>query len=538
MINKFPIYRIILFISVTAVVGLLVFRIIPQAIVGWDEASYLERIYLFARGFKTRDLSAINIFLSTQPGKPPLQEFLFAPILYFTGFSIDLTRRLGMIWLIISVLFAYKITILNNIRFKLPESGLFTAFFILTSPLFLYLSSTSMREGMGAAWSIMCMMICTRDLYRMTVPRRILLGIMLFLLSMIKLQYGIVLSGAVGLEILFSFFAQRRNIRELGEALTVFIPDLFFGMLYSFFPLTRLNDIIFTLNDPWNTMVLLKSMYQIIMYYPLGLIYTFSLTPLIGVILICSVIYAVIRNQNQIIRIMFFYIIFQIILGIMHSNNMQERYLAVAFPSVAILAGTGLSAFIFDIRKYLPRKLRHIFAGGAIIFLIAAIIIPAVKIPDKISAVASYVSKTPVFLQRDFGHEIWFDYNPDTWPHDVPWGTEDNPDSLIRKTAQLMDLSKPVNLAGDANEFSQPYKQLIFDMVRQSGGYPKLPHKSYVSIFDISPTSVFYTLDYQNKNLWKVQQAYSLINSDPEYFLYRTVESKTLGVRSIIYAKN
>lgn len=537
MIKNFhKIFPFIIFILLSVISGILFFKISPQAIVMWDEASYLERIYWFVHGVQTHDFSMIKMFLMTQPGKPPLQEVLFLPVLSLFGFSIQLVHGIGIILFLITGFLIYRKA--NSLSFCENKylAGIVSIGFFVTSPLFLYLSSTAMRESIGAFWSMLCISLLSDDIQKLRIWKKIMLGILFFGLSMIKLQYGLVLVGAYAATIGAEAVFVKRNLRFLPSAIIPMIPFIILSILYCCFPLSRLQDIWFTLTDPWHTMVAPPSLYSIGMYYPFALIYTYSISPFIGYILLGSVVYAVLRIHKQSIRLLCAYVLVQIILGIWHSINMQERYIAVVFPSVTLLAGLGFSAAISDLRKLFGIHVKYLeYAISAV--MLVGISFACIILPDRIGAVAAYVSKTPIFLQTDFTDEQWFDYNPSSWPHKISWGTTQKPESLIIKTAQNMDLSKPVIQAGDSNEFSQPYKQLLFKLVGNNKTFPSLPHSQYLVIFDVKPTSVFYSLDYQNKNLWKVQQGFSTVQSDPEYFLYKEILMEQLGVRSLIYAK-
>lgn len=530
-------FRILLVsVPLTAVGFLLFFKISHQAIVMWDEASYLERIYWFVRSVQTNDFSMIRMFLTTQPGKPPLQEILFLPILSIFGFSIQLVRGISIILFLVTGFLIYRKA--NNLSSGKNKhiAGIASIGFFVTSPLFLYLSSTAMRESIGAFWSMLCIALLSDDIQKLRIWKKIMLGFLFFGLSMIKLQYGLVLVGAyaatIGIEAVFV----KRNIRFLYPAIIPILPFVMFSILYCCYPLSRLQDIWFTLTDPWHTMVAPPTLYSIGMYYPFALIYTYSISPFVGYVLLGSVLYAVLRIHTQSVRLLFAYVLVQGILGVWHSINMQERYIAVVFPSVVLLAGLGVSTAISDLQKLFKIKIKYVEIGVSIIIL-TGISLTFIILPERIGAVAAYVSKTPVFMQTDFTDEQWFNYNPSSWPHTIPWGISQKSETLIIKTAQNMDLSKPVIQAGDSNEFSQPYKQLLFELVRNNKTFPSLPHSQYLVIFDIKPTSVFYSLDYQNKNLWKVQQGFSAVQADPDYFLYKEISMDQLGVRSLIYAK-
>ena len=393
-----------------------------------------------------------------------------------------------------------------------------------------------MRESIGAFWSMLCISLLSDDIQKLRIWKKIILGVMFFGLSMMKLQYGLVLIGAYAVTIGIEAVFVKRNIRFLYSAIIPILLFVLFFAMYSCFPLGRLQDIWFTLSDPWHTIVAPPSLYSIGMYYPFALIYTYSISPFIGYVLLGSVLYAVLRIHTQSVRLLFAYVLVQVILGIWHSINMQERYIAVVFPSVVLLAGLGLSTAISDLQKLFNVHIKYLGIGISTLILIG-ISLAFIVLPERIGAVAAYVSKTPVFMQTDFMDEQWFNYNPSSWPHKIPWGISQKPETLIIKTAQNMDVSKPIIQAGDSNEFSQPYKQLLFELVRNNKSFPSLPYSQYLVIFDIKPTSVFYSLDYQNKNLWKVQQGFSTVQSDPEYFLYKEISMEQLGVRSLIYAK-
>ena len=508
---------------------------IPFAVVGWDESVYLMWAYRIYNAVRQADIAKFwQVTFDQFNYYPPLQSWILGIILIPIGFSIETARIVGLLWLIMGSILVFllgKAIGRNHGVFV----GTVSSLLYLTSPMVLSHSAIALKEMMGGTLTILALLAYTWVRTKTRLVYYVFVGILLFTLTLAKYNYGVLLAGALLMEALVAFTISTSKERPVIFRFHLIMYTVF-GLLLSFwllYPTNRIPHFIYTLSNPfplWAT----TDLAGYLLFYPRAILLMYSASVIIGSFLLLSLILAVLYMKNFRIRILWFSIVINLIVGEIHTINMEDRYIFTTVPALFIL-GTFVWTDLITKITILLKRIRCLFIGIVIACVIGIkLLLDLFRLPNYVSAVGGYSLKFPVFNQLDYV-DSYFNYNTATWPHILPSKKNEKPDDVIEYIVSSVDLTKSVDIIGFTNEFPPDYVGFIMDQHKNTNNFPRLPYSSYLVTIEILPTSRYYTKEYLAKNAFALPQIRKS-EQDPTLILVKQKTFEELGVRAGIYA--
>lgn len=514
---------------------------IPKASVGWDEANHIWVSYRLSESLQEKNLLSFLKITFNQPHYPPLQSWFLGMPLALFGFSIEKARLWGLFWFVLGGLLIFVLgERLGGDKGKL--TGVISLFFFLSSPIVLFFSSLAMKEMMGAALSLLVVLSYFHARKVNTPFSYLLVGLMLFVLTMTKYNYGFLMMIVIFLEMIISFFlAKKRQMVALSH-LPLFVS---FFILFGFWLLVPYNRIPLFLetfagnfSDRFIYTQGLADFWGYFLFYPRAIVLMYSSSILVGIFLLISFVWAIRYFRDFRIRFLWLAVAVNLLLGNIYTQNMQERYIFTSVSFLFVLGGFVGSNFLAKLLAFPKRSWVWGAVLGFWLLVSGKILFDLGHLPSFVYSVGAYTLKSPVFNQTDFQDKnLWFNYDLSSWPKTLATGSYEKPKDVLEFVASSVDLAKPVEVVGFANEFSPPLFDLIFALHKQKREFVSLPYSSFMVTLEIFPTSRFYTRDYQLMNSWQIEKI-KAIKVDPSLTLVKRKEFKELGVEVTIWGRS
>ncbi|MFI5395957.1 MAG: ArnT family glycosyltransferase [Candidatus Binatia bacterium] len=503
---------------------------VPRANVAWDESQYLMSAYSIYGAARSGSISTLWRATEEQFGYPPLPSWLFGIPFVPVGFSIEGARVLNLFWFILgNVMLAALATVLGG-----TAAGVLSSLLYLSSPFMLLYGAVAMREAIGAAFTLLAVSLYCRARINGRVAGYLLTSLALFALTMVKYNYGVLVAGAIAVEAIVHLVGGRERKRILLAYAYLYIPFVLALESWIFLPTDRLPAFLAVLSNPWTVTSGMTDWSQRLLFYPRAIALMYSPSIITGILLLSSLIAAPKYFADFRVRFLWLCVALNLLLGLIHSGNMQERFIFTVVPLLFALAAYVLMRWVRVLRSWSTTHMRRAVLVALALVLGTKLLVDMLRLPDYVYAVGAYSMKSPMFNQVDF-RDTWFNYDVETWPRQLPPPDAEAPRTVVDYVANSIDLSKPVYIAGYANELPPDYFNLVFALHREHGEIQPAPYSSYVVTLQVLPTSRYYTRDYRmfnERNQWTVTR----IAAEPSLAVLRERSFAQLGVVVRIYA--
>lgn len=520
----FALYPLILVISTT--------RIIPEAHILWDEGVFLRWISQMTAAIRHLDWSQIIDLSYRQFDYPPLQSWISGLILAPAGFTVDKARIVNFFWLIMTGILLLPLE--KELTKHLPSlakrkfiPAVIANCLLFTSPLIIYLATVALKEIMAACLTTAVLLFYLRARRLQKNYLFLLTGSTIALLFLTKYQYSIFLTLGLFLEAAFSWLTTDEKRNFLLWHLLIFFPPAMTSSLWLFAPVNRFSYFLDrVLNSTFNYTGGLTDIFTYLFFYPRGIVYLYSPAPAVGILILTAICISFIWLRKTAIRTILVTFILTFVFLTAHTSNVQERYLVTIMPAVYLIFTVMFTDLVnrLKIGRYLP------FIALGIFLLSAWYIISPLS--GRVFTVGSIAMKGLAFNLSGYD-DSWFNYDQSTWSIS-PTVSGEQPDDVARFIVQNVDLDKPIDIIGRANEFSPDYFTLKFDEYRQAFSPAANSAATYTVGLEILPVSRYRTRDWLLVNAWIQPQVLALKN-DPRLHLIAEKLFPELGVRVTVY---
>jgi hypothetical protein len=505
----------------------------PLAIVGWDEAGHSEYVYWTVDAVRSQSWTQLAYIARYTIEYPMLFTLIMALPMLVTGPSMQTIRLINLIFYVISVILIFAVSIKITGHAK-RIVALFASVLFLFSPMAIAFATIALTEMIGTTFTLL-----VAYLYVIRPKRNIfnlfLISISLIMLTMIRYNYGIIILMAMMINEGIEFLFKPNRLQVVYKVLIITIPYLLYMFWWIFIFQNNLSKFLYIIRNTTSYLVGVGSTWDHLIFYPASIIFMYSPSVLVGTCVFVAFIIGFWRLKESNLRFIWLLFTTNLVIAMTHTNNMQERYIFTVIPFIFIFGITVL----LDISKNIYVIMNKIHLSSLVNLLVILVIgiclNDLIKLPEYVYAVGAYAFKTPLFNQNEF-NDLLFDYDTKKWNFPVPPLSAEKPDDVFYMIAESVDLSKPVNVIGEANEFSQPYRNIVFADIKRQGLSPKLNYSEYVVIIDVFPDSKFYSRDYKIQNEWKMQNRIN-VEKDPSWRLIKTKIYESLKVGINIYAR-
>lgn len=505
----------------------LIFRFIPLANLSWDESVFLNRSYRTYLALKESDLNKLVSFTSSQFDYPPMQSLFTGTVLVPFGYSVEKARVVNLFWFIFSAYLVFLLGKKIGGKRKIVV-GLISFFLFIFSPMTLLFSVIAVKEMMGTTFSLLAVFYYIKAREAQSPNFYAACGLILLILTMTKYNYGGLIFIAIFFEFLFEFISNKDNRREIFSSHILLFEILLVPLiLWIFLPTNKLSYYWQILSNPFYLAATSNNL-NYLLFYPRAILFLYSQSMSIGILILFSVTYSSLKLKIFPIRILWLCFIINFVLGEIHVNNLQERFIFTTVPFAYIVTSYIFLSFL------LPKLTRF-----KIIFLISVIslvvLINLVNLERSVVSVASYTLKSPIFNQPDY-KDLYFDYDKREWGKLLPTPQNQKIHDVIEYLARSIDLSKKIEIVGYSNELPPESFALYFDLKKSRGDYPRLSHLSYLVTLEIFPGSRFFTKDYSYVNAWAIPRIRE-VQKDKSLTLLSRKKFEELGIEVTIYDK-
>jgi hypothetical protein len=504
----------------------------PLLLLNWDEAYFMEQVYWMSDAFRRLDFTRFLIITKQEFQYPPFFTYFFALPVAFLEPSILTIRIFNIFFYFMGVILMYLITMEISPRHKKITASLAAILFIL-SPMIINFTAMLMREMMGAALSLLMVYFYIKS-HNNNPIYSLLVSLTLLVLTMVKYNYALLVFVPIVINEGIEFITKPKKIITLVKGLIITIPYIVFMYWWIIVVQNGLDHFIVILKNTCGYLTL-GTWLDHLLFYPHAIVLLYSPSALLGIITLASFILGIIYFKNIYIRLCWFAGMINLIIGTLHTENLQDRYIFTVVPFIFITSAYVVSDIYFKLLKLFSSTTAKILYYVMFCIFLLPIFKNLIYLPRYIIDVGSLTLKGPMYNQKSF-HDNWFDYDTTHWVFPLTSVNDESPRDLIEFVGKNVDLTKQVSVIGEANEISQPYRDIIFDSVIKRHLSPKMPYSEFAAILDISQNSKFYTYDYRKQNEWKMQYRYG-VEGDPSWKLLKTRDFSGLGIKASIYAR-
>lgn len=488
---------------------------LPQ-IVLWDEGGYIWQGYQINQALKKGDWAGFWRLTKSQFYYPPIQSWYLGLTNFFNSYSANSARFSSLFLLLPTVVLVW-----------LLSHNYLAVFLILTSPLGLFFYSTSLKEGIGAVLSLLVIWLYFQARRRKQIFLFFVTGFLLLVLTLTKYNYGLLVLGVIGLEILIG---DRRSW-------LVFLPVVA-GLAYWLSPPGYLKWFLEIIQNKWQVNLYDTTLLGHLLYYPLAIVFGYNFSWLMGILLFLSFPVALLADRrNYQIRVLSFFFLINFLLAEKHISNNQTRFIFTGMPAFFIVGSWGMDKLLFSIKKLLKKPLCLGLAMPILLLVGVVILKDLVILPKLIKSAGSHEVGTAVFYEKDYQNDDRFNFDHNYWPKVI------NPkpqkiEEVFSYILNTVDLNKRVTLINAVNEFSPDL--FNFYLAKQRENIKKnikvSQYSEYLVVLEIQPGSRFDTLDYQrfsgpryaaSKN-WALNSGFPMV-AKKDFF--------ELGIRIFIFAR-
>ncbi len=535
MINKTSLVIIIFAVLVVAI--LLRIFVIPYANVLWDEATFLVYIQRIHQALQAGNWADFWKHTTSQYFYPFLQSWVLAIISSPFKFSISLVRTVNLIWLLGAALGVYWLgVIVSQSVFRdrkfIQTVAVVSVLFYLASPLLWYLHSVVLKEAMSAVFSL-GVVIAYLLARRSTRPGMYLLtGVMLSLQFLTKYQYAVFLSLALVMEGGITFILTNKKISHLLNHLILTTPVSVIAFVWIMLPGHGFTQFQGFMMNAFPYMTGTADKLTRVLFYPRGIMYLYSLSPIIGLALLVSFVLGIFYWRRFEVRITWLVFMLPGILLAIHTSNMQERYLSFVIGGFFVVAVLMIAKLWEKLSRV---KSGGVFAVGLVSAILSVSINYIISWPSRFYHVGSLAMRGMAFNQLDY-NDTWYNYDVNSWSRRPPQETKERLEDVVTFVVDNVDAIKPVTLATYANELAPDYLELFLAERRKQGKVRFLPYSAFVVGIAIDQRSRLYTRDFRIMNEPRQRPLVDLV-SDANLELVRERKFDELGVVVAIFGR-
>jgi hypothetical protein len=508
-----------------------------KAIVIWDEGYFIYCIYQVIDSIKAHDWNQFFALSKSFYQYPPLFNWIFAFPLSFIGKSIELIRGFSVIFYIGSAILTYILAEMVAVSHKKIVAVL-AALFFMFSPMVIIFATFLMRELSGAMFSLLAAILYIK--FRKQHQYYLcIVSLSLIMVFFIKYNYGAIVYVAIVLNELFDWIINRKKFTYILAnivllSIPVFIVMFWWIMIYQN-DLTKFIGVLANATDASYFNDIGGNKLDYLFFYPFSLISMYSFSQPLGVILLGLFMSGISKLKSSNLRFIWIIAFVNISLGIIHKENIQERYILTVIPFYFIFGAymlVHISNYLIIFTKNII--LKYILFGIYSIFIFI-VVFDLIHLPSFIYSVGSYVMKSPVFNQSKYKTQ-YFVYNPKEWFFPIAPDNADKPYDVFTMIATTIDVTKPLIILSETNELSSDYRNIIFADYYAKGLSPKTNYRDYGIILELDKSSKLYSHDYIKHNQWRMMYRWQIEN-DPSYIKIKTRRYPDLGLTVTIYAR-
>jgi hypothetical protein len=271
-----------------------------------------------------------------------------------------------------------------------------------------------------------------------------------------------------------------------------------------------------------------------IVFYPYDVLVMSTPSIVLGALLLVSVVFAVFHLRDYRIRTLWILFMLNLVIAEIHTTNMEERFLITSLPALFIMSAyIAVDAYTY-LKKSLKNKVFVCIFYGILILTGGKVAYDLYYVRQFVYSVGSFIGKNALFNQKTIIDQYYY-YDESIWAKRTwPDVMHQRPQDVVTYVISQVDLRRPVDVVGRANELSPDYFTLFFDIARDSGTYPRLSNPSYTVTVEILPNSVYYTKDFLSFNAFTIPLIRQ-VAQDPSLVLLSRKDFKELGVSVHIY---
>lgn len=509
---------------------------IPFATVLWDEATFLvyaQRLHYALANHNWQEVWHQSV---AQYYYPFLQSWVLGALTLSAPFSIASARLVNLVWLFVCVFLVYILGVMVSrpimkTKTQAHAVGFTGAFLYLMSPMLWYLHSVVLKETMSTAICLAIIIFYMRARRSGNIFDYLLVGLFLVTQFLTKYQYAVFLGIPIFFEALIAIVSAKKKILAIAHHVVIVLPIFVVALIWIFMPEHGLQTFMGLMTNRLPYMTGTTDPWTFALFYPRGIIYLYSLVPMVGCLLLTLFLAGIAYIKHVETRIAWFVFVIPTVFLATHTTNVQERYIAFVIGEFFVIAALVLVKLFVRVWPKL--------AGKVVICLIAVLGIlisfEYVSIPPQHwYHVASLAMRGMAFNQLDY-NDTWFNYDMMTWSKKSPNLSKENPEDVVRFVVDNIDVTKSMTLSTFYNEFSPDYFGLyIADRIHRGGG-KRLPYSAFVVAIEALPKSRFYTKDFIIINLPR-KIALASLYGDANLIPLKKRDFPELGVTAIIFA--
>ncbi|MCX6791667.1 MAG: glycosyltransferase family 39 protein [Candidatus Gottesmanbacteria bacterium] len=506
---------------------------IPAAIVIWDESAYIHWAYRVYHALKVGDFT--NLWQITR------LQFLYSPLTSWTigaplvpfGFSVYSARIAGLVWFIVCSALVYGIGHMFDRR-KSRTVGTISSLLFITSPLMILYAGVAMREMPGAALTLAVLYFYFVARKTDSVISWFTSACFLIALSFERYNYGVLVAAAILLEAGIHIWKSKRRIETVIRYVFLFAPTALTMSWWVFTPTNRLYEFLAVLKNVAWVLPGDTNTWGHIFFYPYEILVMSGPSVLIGALVLVSIVFAIFHLRDYRIRMLWILFMLNLVIAEIHTTNMEERFLVTSLPALFIMSAYIAVDAYTSLKKSLKNKVFVCILYGILLLVGGKVAYDVYYLPQFVYSVGSFVGKTAFFNQKTIP-DRYYEYDESTWVKKTwPDVMHERPQDVVTYVISQVDLGKPVDVVGRANELAPDYFTFLFDLSRDNGTYPRLSNPSYTVTVEVLPNSMYYTKDFLSFNAFIVP-VIRQVAEDPSLVLLSSKDFKELGVSVHIY---
>ena len=518
-------------IGLISLIGIINFFYLVPPVVNWDEGAHALLGFRVWLALKDANLSYFLDLMRTQFAYPPLGSLILALINLPFEFSMNLTRFASTLGFIVGGILMWKIAKQLTKHVETQNLASLPALFLfLTSPVILFYSVTVFKESWGLALTLLTIYLYFKKSY-------FLVGLSLILLFLEKYNYAMLLVFSLMVETFidsvliliqikvinpFKFPQKFVRVKIIKRNLMIFLPLFLFAVWWIYFPDNKSQWFMDIMRSDWNPVTVgVGSSLEYLLFYVNSIRTSYVFSELLFYLLLTGYLLAAFDLGERKIRFLFVFFTLNIILGTVHSINLQDRYIYTSVPALFLLVG-------YEIKKVLRYQSIKVLMGVLLILVVKDIIF----FPQLLKSNASHMLLSAMYNEADY-RDTLFDFNRNNWPQ-KPSNT-DSSETVIDYILANSDASKPMELVGFTSEISPDWLELRSHIARlRHATRDKRNYSRYIVTIEVKPTSRLYTYDYRRANLWQLSKVKEM---EKQYYnnIISQKEFKELGVIVKIY---
>lgn len=467
---------------------------------------------------------------------PPLHPLLLSLVTHPFAFSIPFIRSVNLLFFVGSALLIFLTALLFMRKKKTVFLPLVFVGLFITSPLVIYYSSVVMKELPGAFFTILTIFFYGAARKKQTFVFFLFSAFSLTLLFLTKYNYGIVCLSGLLIEygLLFAVPGTKKLRIFMTISMSLFV-GIFGVWIYRLGGVVLIKNYIALYKSFAPTVQATHDFGASVMFYPKSILYLYSSSIPIGVLLLIGFFLSVVYLRYPVLRVSFITSIIGILLPtVLYAQNLQERFILPVFPLFLL---TSLSSLALTIQTVFRKiTISPVVKNMLLVLMCVYGIWIVIKLPTRVIKASAYAGKSPTFNQADYRDSaMWFNYNPSQWPSVInPQAAK--PSDVYTFIFSTIDVRKPIQFVGRSNEFSEPYTNLLLSLEKQRQQTTQDRYSSYVVTIKILPESKLYTKDFQLMNAWTMDQIKQK-RSDPTLTKIAEKTFEDIGVVAQVFGK-